>query len=96
MRLDKLTVKAQEALEAAGGIAGERDAAQVEPEHLLKALLGQADGIVRPVLAKVGADANALDAGVVAALAASVFHFREFSIKEVKQYLKQKGLQVNL
>jgi cyclase len=29
-------------------------------------------------------------------LAASVFHYRVFSIKEVKDYLKQKGLQVNL
>jgi cyclase len=29
-------------------------------------------------------------------LAASVFHYRIFSIKEVKEYLKQKGLQVNL
>jgi len=29
-------------------------------------------------------------------LAASVFHYRIFSIKEVKGYLKQKGLQVNL
>ncbi len=68
MRLDKLTIKAQEALEAAGGIASERNAAQVEPEHLLKALLDQADGIVRPMFAKVGADAGALDAGVTATL----------------------------
>ena len=29
-------------------------------------------------------------------LAASVFHYRIFSIKEVKEYLKQKGLKVNL
>ncbi len=68
MRLDKLTIKAQEALEAAGGIASERNAAQVEPEHVLKALLDQADGIIRPMLAKVGADAGSLDAGVTAAL----------------------------
>ncbi|GAH84681.1 unnamed protein product, partial [marine sediment metagenome] len=29
-------------------------------------------------------------------LAASVFHYRLFSIKEVKQYLREKGLKVNL
>ena len=29
-------------------------------------------------------------------LAASVFHYRLFSIREVKEYLRQKGLQVNL
>ena len=71
MRLDKLTIKAQEALEAASGIASENDAAQIEPEHLLTALLDQADGIVRPMLAKVGADADALSstvAGYVAGL----------------------------
>ncbi len=62
MRLDKLTIKAQEALEAAAGIASEGDAAAVEPEHLLKALLDQADGIVRPILSKIGADPAALDA----------------------------------
>jgi ATP-dependent Clp protease ATP-binding subunit ClpB len=69
MRLDKLTVKAQEALEAAQGIASGNDAAALEPEHLLKALLDQADGIVRPIAAKVGADANALDAAVSSAVA---------------------------
>jgi len=31
-----------------------------------------------------------------AALAASVFHYREFSIAECKSYLHQKGLQVRL
>jgi ATP-dependent Clp protease ATP-binding subunit ClpB len=71
MRLDKLTIKAQEALEAAGGIASEADAATVEPEHLLKALLDQADGIVRPILLKVGADPVALDAAIDGALAAA-------------------------
>ena len=70
MRLDKLTIKAQEALEAAAGIAGDVDAAAVEPEHLLKALLDQADGIIRPILSKVGADPASLDAAVTEALAA--------------------------
>ena len=69
MRLDKLTIKAQEALEASGGIAEEFGAGQVEPEHLLKALLDQADGIVRPILSKVGADPAGLDAAVSEALA---------------------------
>ncbi|MCL2503243.1 MAG: ATP-dependent chaperone ClpB [Coriobacteriia bacterium] len=69
MRLDKLTIKSQEAIEAAAGIASGSNAAAIEPEHLLKALLDQADGIVRPVLAKVGADPGALDAGVGKAIA---------------------------
>ena len=70
MRLDKLTVKAQEALEAAAGHRRASATPQVvEPEHLLKALLDQADGIVRPILGKVGADPDALDAAVAEALA---------------------------
>jgi len=71
MRLDKLTIKAQEALEASRGIAEEMSASAVEPEHLLKALLDQAEGIVRPILSKVGADPALLDGAVAAALAAS-------------------------
>ena len=47
MRLDKLTIKAQEALAAAQGIAEENGSQIVEPLHLLKALLDQAEGIVR-------------------------------------------------
>ncbi len=70
MRLDKLTIKAQEALEAAGGIAEEASAGSVEPEHLLKALLDQAEGIVRPILSKVGADPALLDTAVAEAIAA--------------------------
>src|SRR5664280_2390022 len=71
MRLDKLTVKAQESLEAAQGIADEASAAAVEPEHLLKALLDQADGIIRPIVSKVGADPAALDAAIVEAIASA-------------------------
>ena len=52
MRLDKLTVKAQEALQAAQGIADDASSQVVEPEHLLKALLDAAEGIVRPIVAE--------------------------------------------
>src|SRR5437870_4732988 len=55
MRLDKLTVKAQEALQAAQGLADQHDHQAVEPEHLLVALLQQREGVVGPVLAKLGA-----------------------------------------
>ena len=50
MRLDRLTHKAQEALQAADGAARERRHARVEPEHLLLALWEQRDGVVRPLL----------------------------------------------
>jgi len=60
MRLDRLTVKAQEALQAGYGIAADAGQQTIEPEHLLKALLDQAEGIVRPVVQKVGADPDAI------------------------------------
>jgi cyclase len=37
-----------------------------------------------------------VEGGAQILLAASVFHYRTFSIKAVKEYLKEKGLQVNL
>ncbi len=70
MRLDKLTIKAQEALQAAQGVADDAESQVIEPEHLLKVLLDAAEGIVRPIVQKVGADADALEAGVTAAIEA--------------------------
>jgi ATP-dependent Clp protease ATP-binding subunit ClpB len=54
LRMDKLTVKAQEALSRAQEIAAERHHQQIEPLHLLAALLAQDEGVVPPVLAKLG------------------------------------------
>ncbi|MBS3956031.1 MAG: ATP-dependent chaperone ClpB [Clostridiales bacterium] len=68
MRLDKLTIKAQEALQAAHGMAEDAASQVIEPEHLLKALLDAAEGIVRPIIEKVGANAGALSAEVASAI----------------------------
>jgi ATP-dependent Clp protease ATP-binding subunit ClpB len=54
--MDKLTVKAQEAVAAAQGEARRRDHQAVDVEHLALALLGQDEGITRPILQKIGAD----------------------------------------
>lgn len=56
MRFDKFTVKAQEAVQIAQGLAEENGHQQVDVEHLLMALLQQEDGLASPVLAKLGAD----------------------------------------
>ncbi len=58
MRLDKLTVKASEAIAAAQGLASERGHAAVGPLHLLGALISQEGGIVAPLLEKVGVGAD--------------------------------------
>ena len=60
------------------------------------------DAVDLPVVASGGAGKlehffeAVIQGGAEILLAASVFHYRIFSIKEVKEYLKQKGLQVNL
>ncbi len=54
MRLDRLTVKAVESLETAQSEAERRGHQQVEPEHVLLAILGQEGGVVVPVLEKLG------------------------------------------
>jgi len=68
MRGDKLTVKAQEALQAAQALADRHEHQSIEPEHLLAALLDQKDGIVAPILAKLGARPEAIAREVEAAL----------------------------
>ena len=60
MRLDKLTIKAQEALQAAQSLADQHEHQAVEPEHLLAALLQQREGVVAPVLGKLGVRAETL------------------------------------
>jgi ATP-dependent Clp protease ATP-binding subunit ClpB len=60
MRLDKFTVKAQEALQAAQSKADQHNHQAIEPEHLLSALLEQREGVVGPVLAKLGARPDAI------------------------------------
>src|SRR5574338_523804 len=60
MRLDKLTVKAQEAIQAAQSLADQANHQAIEPEHLLQALLQQQEGVVGPLLAKLGARPDAL------------------------------------
>jgi ATP-dependent Clp protease ATP-binding subunit ClpB len=58
MRPERLTVKAQEALQAAQGEARRRDHQAVDVEHLVLALLAQGEGIAKPILDKIGAEAS--------------------------------------
>ncbi len=64
MRLDKFTVKAQEALANAQSLAAEKQHSEVTALHLLSALLADRDGIIRPLLARLGVDAGQLEAAV--------------------------------
>lgn len=54
MRLDKLTIKAQEAIQEAQQLAQSKGQQQIESVHLLSALIEQEQGIVGPILEKLG------------------------------------------
>nr|WP_320011682.1 ATP-dependent chaperone ClpB [uncultured Desulfobulbus sp.] len=54
MQLDKFTLKSQEAIQAAQQLAQSAGNQEIQPEHLLKAILEQPEGVVVPVLQKMG------------------------------------------
>src|SRR5216683_1685469 len=56
MRLDKYTIKAQEAIQDGQSIARRSGHPHYEPEHLSRALLDQEEGIIQPILQRIGAD----------------------------------------
>src|SRR5580693_8092523 len=60
LNFDKLTVKAQQALQAAQEMGGREGQQQIEPLHLLWALLAQGDGVVPPLLEKLGVSPTTL------------------------------------
>ena len=64
MRLDKMAVTAQEALQASIGVATDAEAGSVEPVHLLKALLDSGERNLSSIIERVGADPRAI-AGAV-------------------------------
>jgi ATP-dependent Clp protease ATP-binding subunit ClpB len=54
LRFEKMTVKAQEALQSAQEVAARHENQAIEPLHLLAALVEQRDGVVAPLLARLG------------------------------------------
>jgi ATP-dependent Clp protease ATP-binding subunit ClpB len=69
MRLDKFTLRGQEAIQAGIELAERNQNQQVEPEHLLCAMLDQPEGIVRPLLGKLGANIQVIKNDCEAAVA---------------------------
>jgi ATP-dependent Clp protease ATP-binding subunit ClpB len=60
IRWDKFTIKAQEAIQAANDLAAQHGNPELLPVHLLAALLEDREGIVVPVLERIGADGQAI------------------------------------
>ncbi len=69
MRLDRFTLRAQEAIQSAIELAERNHNQQVEPEHLLSAMLEQPEGIVRPLLGKLAVNTPVVLNDVQAAIA---------------------------
>jgi len=55
MRFDKFTIKSQELIQNAQSLASQHNNQQIEPEHLLAAMLDESDGIAGAMLRKLGA-----------------------------------------
>src|SRR5215207_4721607 len=68
MQLDRFTTKSRQALETSSALAAARSHPEAAPEHLLAVLLEQEDGIVVPVLTKLGARPEAIRSDVNQAL----------------------------
>src|SRR5215213_4309167 len=68
MRFDRFTIRGQEAVQEAIGIAERNQNQQVEPEHVLAAMLEQKESVVKPMLGKVGANAQTVLSEVQAAI----------------------------
>jgi ATP-dependent Clp protease ATP-binding subunit ClpB len=68
MRPDRFTQKMQEAMQVAEDLASKADHSEVDNEHFLKALIGQSDGLVGPLLGKMGVSLSAIKEGIDGAL----------------------------
>src|SRR5688572_15443683 len=68
MRLDKFTLRAQEAIQSAIELAERNQNQQVEPEHLLAAMLEQPEGTVRPILGKLAVNISVVQNDIQAAI----------------------------
>jgi ATP-dependent Clp protease ATP-binding subunit ClpB len=68
VRFDKFTVKAQEAIVRAQEVTQQRDHVEMLPLHLLAALLAEKEGVVLPLMQKIGADVGRITADVGIAL----------------------------
>ncbi|MFT3744085.1 MAG: ATP-dependent chaperone ClpB [Pyrinomonadaceae bacterium] len=69
MRFDRFTIRGQEAVQEAITLAEKGQNQQVEPEHILAVMLEQKEGVVKPILGKIGANATTILTEVEAAIA---------------------------
>ena len=68
MRFDKFTLKTQEVIQTAQQLAERFNHQQIEPEHLVRAILEQTEGVIPSLLGKIGVDQRQLMESFDAAL----------------------------
>ena len=60
MRFDKFTLKSQECVQSAQHLAENLGHQQIEPEHLLRYIIEQKEGVIPPILGKLGVNQSQL------------------------------------
>src|ERR671939_56947 len=88
MRLERFTRQGQEAIQIAGELAERSQHPEIEPEHVLLALLTQPEGIARPILSKLGANVDTVLNELQAALN------RRPKVQGVQRYLSPRFNQI--
>jgi ATP-dependent Clp protease ATP-binding subunit ClpB len=68
MRFDKFTIKSQELIQNSQALASRYNHQQIEPEHLLAAMLQEPEGIAGAILRKLGVSPNEITGEVIAAV----------------------------
>jgi ATP-dependent Clp protease ATP-binding subunit ClpB len=68
MRFDKFTIKSQELIQNAQSLAGRYNHQQIEPEHLLSAMLSEKEGVAGAILRKLGVSPETIAQEVTVAL----------------------------
>ena len=58
MDFNQLTLKTQDAIENAGSLAQQNDHCEIGLEHILLSLLNQKDGMIKPVLERIGVNVS--------------------------------------
>ena len=100
MRPDKFTAKMQEALQSAQDIASKFSHQEINNEHFLFALLGLSDGVVRPLLEKLGVSISALEGRLQDELAntktATVSDQEKTKIQMASKVRSYSGLMVHV
>jgi ATP-dependent Clp protease ATP-binding subunit ClpB len=68
MRFDKLTIKAQEIIQEAQSLASQHNNQQIEPEHLISAMMREPEGIANSILRKLGVSPHAVAQEILMAI----------------------------